>query len=797
MNNQIRTKLANVVLLIGSLVMSGLAVAQAVAEPIQVLGTVEVFCPTCALDMKFDDPDRIDDFEVLFQEPGADFISCIRVPDGDFLCLDRSDKTLKKFPGSSSTLDDVFSCEDSALQLNTRKSTTCTAYSYGLNAHFLAGQNKGKTFSLQRIFEEAGCANPLALAPGLCTEELYTGRPLLLDIKIVQDEVADNFLTFGPGVIGIEQRSDTAFYPVPAVAEPILIASKKDWGLKGKQTLHSVDVLQTSNPVSLNIDNYAVVTTSDDRILALKIGGSSGPIQAFDITSVARPAVQCNFDDQHYGLKVDEKKDYAIVTDRNWCQAFALQPVLDAGSGELMSFELVPENVDDDLILSTGTFDPIGPTTSPGKSFDLGDCETDGSCTFTPGATLADVVVASAESGVTVFQAKNVPFCPYKPITCRALLEEDYVPPVPGSDPEVIRKAALDYLLAENVLHRVFGATGSDYRPEVFLFNATPVLPKEILDRYDDSGMPPDGLPPLWMLPDFRAQIKSDFVFEALFFVTEARTDDVLTMLLDVNELAGRSEEDIIECETASVLMQDGFDVDTDGLGRLLAWDVVTRVSERDPTVDSLPTVDGPQSVAGNNYQGTIVNAGCGSTRMRGGGLSMFAYNLEASGCPGTLDVSGNLVFDSAGDVNCVLDDLGDPASEAADDAVFAKAYVRYYDELRAHLQQLACPILTPNYCASLDANWLNGKDKLIKALDATIQPKVSAGAQNFGAVQSQLNNYQALLQQAEFYAGPDPINRLGEHAARIETLQHILNDKLAPSIPVDGFVESDITWTQ
>jgi hypothetical protein len=134
---------------------------------------------------------------------------------------------------------------------------------------------------------------------------------------------------------------------------------------------------------------------------------------------------------------------------------------------------------------------------------------------------------------------------------------------------------------------------------------------------------------------------------------------------------------------------------------------------------------------------------------------------------------------------------------EIPDDAVFAKAYVRYYDELYAHLQQWVCPILSPDACVSLGNNWFNGKDKLVKALDATIDPKVSAGAQNFGAVQSQLNNYQAALAEAELSAGPDPVNRLGEHAARIETLQHILNDKLAPSVPPDGFVESDRTWAE
>ena len=175
----------------------------------------------------------------------------------------------------------------------------------------------------------------------------------------------------------------------------------------------------------------------------------------------------------------------------------------------------------------------------------------------------------------------------------------------------------------------------------------------------------------------------------------------------------------------------------------------------------------------------------------------MFPYNLEASGCSGTLDVSGNLVFDTAGGVHCVLDDQGNPMSEIPDDAVFAKAYVRYYDELLAHLEQLVCPILSPSDCATLTNNWYNGKDKLVKALDATIDPKVSAGAQNFGAVQAQLSNYQAQLAQAESSAGPDPVNRLGEHKARAETLQHILNDRLAPSVPTSGFVESDRTWAE
>ena len=105
-------------------------------------------------------------------------------------------------------------------------------------------------------------------------------------------------------------------------------------------------------------------------------------------------------------------------------------------------------------------------------------------------------------------------------------------------------------------------------------------------------------------------------------------------------------------------------------------------------------------------------------------------------------------------------------------------------------------PPLSPGNCASLEANWFNGKDKLVKALAATFEPKSSSGNENFGSVQSQLQNYSNIINGA-FPYGPDPANRVGEQAARVETLQHILVDKLLPSIPDTGFDDLNKTWAQ
>ncbi len=50
----------------------------------------------------------------------------------------------------------------------------------------------------------------------------------------------------------------------------------------------------------------------------------------------------------------------------------------------------------------------------------------------------------------------------------------------------------------------------------------TPLLPLEIRLLFDDSGIPPAGLPPLLISRQYRAQARTGFVFEAFFVITEA-----------------------------------------------------------------------------------------------------------------------------------------------------------------------------------------------------------------------------------------------------------------------------------
>lgn len=789
-----------------------------VTDPEQVIGTIEAFGSEAGLELEFDNPARTSDFDVFFTDAGSSFATCVRVPAGPFLCLDETSKTVKRFDGSPPPLASIFSCNDPALDFNTRKET-CTAYSFGMDSHFIAGLGNGKSFNLQRVYADTACANPLQWTPGLCAEQLYTGRPLLQSLKFFEGEAAEDLGLGGPCAVGLEQRSDALCFPVPAAAEPIMLADKKRWGVKGQESLQDIDVLQIGNPVSGEVDNYAVVTSTAGRILAAKIGDNSASIEAFDISSVDLPAMQCNFDEQFYGLEIDPKSDKAIVTDRNFCQAFALKANLDletdpdtgeilGGTGAFLGFVLATETAaETPLILSTGTTAPLGATASPGDTFDLisDGCTSPAGCTVVTGsngtaaATVTELTLLNTESGATVFHAKNVPYCTYKPVYCVDLLDPDYATANPG----MTREQALDRLAMDDlkVVYRLPNVASDEYRPEAFAFNTTPVLPSEILERFDGIGTGPGQIPPLWILPDYMPS-DADYFYEALFFITNAQTDD-FTLELDVTTLQGYPSFSLTDgCELAAEL-PGSFSATEAGLERLLAWDVSNRVAER------FPSVNGPQSADYENHQGTLVNFDCGSTRLKIGGFSLFPFNLMVSGCVGFYNADGDLVFDTLTSennaVNCPLGD-GDMSIPLADDSVFAKLYDKNYDELLQHLDELACTnVDTDNTglaplsqadCDSLRAIWANGKDKLVKALAATFQPKTSAGNENFGAVNSQLQNYLDWLRTAMPY-GPDPASRKPEQIARVLSLQHLLNEKVLPSIPDNGFNDVDQSWAE
>jgi len=88
-----------------------------------------------------------------------------------------------------------------------------------------------------------------------------------------------------------------------------------------------------------------------------------------------------------------------------------------------------------------------------------------------------------------------------------------------------------------------------------------------------------------------------------------------------------------------------------------------------------------------------------------------------------------------------------------------------------------------------LDAIWVNGLDKLVKGLKATLAPKTSQGNENFGAFESKLEQLLVTVQGiTPDSLRPDLANRKGGLEARLLTIEHIYEDRFRPSITDAGF---------
>jgi hypothetical protein len=484
------------------------------------------------------------------------------------------------------------------------------------------------------------------------------------------------------------------------------------------------------------MDNFVLVTTTSGRILAKRTDVTGTAFEAFNIPlERIQTSTQCAFNTQHYGIRTSSKSGLVYVTDRNFCQVLALVPngspftaLVNAGDGE-------------DLTLSTsdssGTFAPNGPTIAPGISIDLEDCSAN--CTLLTNddgiaaASLVAVRLADgSNSGATLFQIKGIPDCRYAgelnfPIC---------------STPGVI-------VDPDN--------TGL---PAAQLLNVTPLLPKEVRLLFDNSGVPPSGLPPLLISRQYRAQERTDFVFDAFFAVTEAGVlfRDTFTAEFDVPVLEGVSES--LGC------LPDA--------GNLLAWDVMTTVSEKFKTVDVDP------DVVGAEYVDMLTNIGCGSSKTAGDRLSLLPYNLEIAP-----DTYGPTILSQV------------PSVTMGNDAVFARLVQSLYGDLEYVRRELACeqvdtvPIggpapLPASVCVSLGNTWQNGKQKLDKCVNAAFQPKQSAGDENCQSFVSQLTNYRASLPATT--SASDVANRLGELKVRVDVIRHVFDTRFLPSIPAAGF---------
>jgi hypothetical protein len=707
----------------------------------QTLDRIDAFNATKVLEMQFDDPDRTSDF-IDLGITGTSFTDCKLTALDGLYCLDG--KVIRHWPDTDApgTSINEFSCADSALNLVTNKPDTCSAMTVALSGAIYLGGRKSGSYSLLKVIAKNGaCPTGFTSFAGnrYCSRELYTGRSAILDLDPLDDVGA----TFKPcpscpeqrGVLALEDKSSVVFFRDPT-ATPTLIETAQNWGLIGNESLLSVAVFEVPNGSAT--DSYVLATTSTGRILAKRTDLAGSVFQVFDIPSErASTATQCNFDTQHYGIRTSTKSGRVYVTDRNFCEVLALKPSGQPSTG-LTGLVNDTEGTSD-LTLATGTTAPGGATLAPGINIDLAECAVN--CTYlkkegTPAASFLDVKLASgSQSDATVFLVEGIP-------DCRQVNDPDFPPGLVQACAEADAVVTLP---------------GAPNHPAAQLLNLTKLFPFEILSLFDGSGVPPEGLPPLYVSRQYRGQRQNHFLFNAFFYVTEPGVHfrDNFTAEYDVGVLDGSELGCLPDPEN------------------LIAWDVMTNVSELYRSVDA----DGDSD---SDYVDTLTNIGCRNpTKTFQTRISAVPYDLEIN--PDTY----GFTYDSPSQKEVT----------PGNDAVFARLVQSLYDDLEFSRRELACktvdatsgqPPISSSVCNTLATKWANGKIKLDKCINAGFQPKQSTADENCQSFVTQLTNYRSTIPATT--PTRDIANRVGELKMRVDVIRHVFDTRLLPSLTTAGF---------
>jgi len=667
--------------------------------------------------------------------------------------------------------DPVVNCEDAKLGLDRKKANTCTAMTIGDGKNmFLAGKNKGKTHSLIELVTNnspdpcspstfTGATLLGVLDSALCAYEVASGRPLILDMTMLGDDVLA--LEGGKTVVAFLINGD--------VVE--IASGKSDWGLIGPEQLRRISLLHLAKEQK----DIILATTTRGRILAWDMDGA-GPADEL-VPSIAalggdgaRGAATCPSADTVYGISVSATSNLVYVSDSEDCQVIAFEAKMGDDGLELDDASVA--------IVSTDGFTvPTGVTVAPGNVVDLSDCDVD--CPIdTDGSTvLAELigVQLSPESatGLTIFRVTGIPDCRYLNHT-----QNSACPEVPAEEPG-----------PDDIIH--FAPGGGLNNPASQRLNITPLLPEEIKEQF------PNKMPPLLLAHYVRGQKDNGFMIDGYFGI--AQEGVVFRDTFD-----GRIEVGLLASHFNGCEADDVTDWDP------LFWDVLGTVSERHFSAN-----DTDDDELTRQHVSTVINIkGCESSRLRGGDWSFKPYNLEPTPC--TFNPYNDGVW--FGDGKCAVNDEG-IYEEWHDDAVNAKMLWILLGEFHRTLNQLACedtlgenggnvPLSTNDCMKAFDDVALMTL-KLHKCWDATIAPKQSAGSENCGAFRSHLQNLEYWLdgisvQETSTGQEPDVANRLGELKARAATMLHVLDERFLPTVPggLDpGFVEQQNTnvdpdWT-
>jgi hypothetical protein len=798
----------------------------------QVLQGVGAFNASSALDMLFDASaaERATlgrDFEKFDISRFATLRSCQRNATRGLYCLDGPFVRRWTDPEIGGASQDEFRCDNAQLKLS--GTDFCTALAVAQNGDvWIAGRRKGASV-LIRLREKSnglptgscvGVVNKplLGSTDRYCYQEFGIARPLLSKLVVIDGDEATGFdRGAGPqpdgvrGVLGLDIRNAVTYSSLNPSEAPIDLVTKSQWLLLQKETLQDLTLLQTeSNNPADPINNHLLVTTSLGRVLRYQTDqGASSPRvgDVFDVLDDGADsgAALCTLAGtvDRFGIAASNKTGRVYVSNRNRCQVVALEPATDIRIGGLVHVDETPSG--DDLTLSTTAvvdsttvaYPPDGVTVAPGIAVNFDECRAvdetqDGKAgctvialqngTSTPKTILRFTNVerpagAVGPAGGTVFQIDNIPDCRYR--LYYASLYDVPDPVCNAFDPS-------------EIIVPVAGTDRPDLPGNQFL-NIRAMFPPEVADQFTgDNAL--KG--PILISPQYRARRYGspenpdprDMLFGAIVVVPDP--DLVLVNTYDayfsVGELLNGVDEGPERCEPPPASPP----APPPTLGRLLAFDVVTRASE---TYIAPGGIGGP---ADFDYVDTIVNTGCGSTRKSGGSFSVISYGLEIAHNPGE-DAQGWLYDPIEGPPET----LGGPPTLSPnpdaddDDDVYARLVRKLFDDLGVFQKQIACrsnvdapgSLPLPS-CGVINASYDNTLDKLGKCIDATRQPKTSAVDQNCNAFEVQFAAYQsevvALDPRPEF----DPANRIGELEARLRTIWLLYHDRFLPSVPQGGY---------
>jgi hypothetical protein len=783
----------------GLLLINKSAIAQ---DPLQVLDTVTLNGSDIAIELNTDDTPHTFDSLVprdTTNDPGRDFVDCVRTPTTGLTCIDDDDIRFWQNPVgpiTGSETETLFNFSHTSLPFNTRKGNGCTAIARDMSGGiYLGGRLNGTANILIKVIEDTGggCTAPfLGFSSGtrnFCWATIGTGRPRIEDIDVLESSQADEFSADGKALLVLEEKKTVLSYhnfvddPGNTIIDEIG-SGKRDFGLSKNEQIQNSMLMEYVSPVDDSSEFFVVVATDHGNLIAVTPDGSSSDVAPFSAAGLSDVSPSCPPGDDSFDLAQGPDGGLVYVTDRNACVLHAIPfeetdnfTGFDGGSAG--SYPTVTEDETEAVTYMA----PLTISVFPGIGFDLNSCVGAGciliSSDGVPAATLADVNVVSVPSGVVLFHEKSVPHCGWIPNTCADVL---------GWTTET-GQTQREWLCdpAQNVLRPIDSTIDCETAgPEFLVFNVTPLLSEDITDQIELTGQPSET-PAIIFPPEYRAQVGKDYLFDLLAFVPEpdVETDGVLTLDVNVSLLTSGPPGGPARC---------GNEPGT--------WDVMLRASER------WRSPDAPYSQDDANFQGTLINADCfNPTVGRAGGISIFPVDFELTSWPATIQSNGTTWASDS----CPPSNL----SCTFDDAVFAKLHVKLFDELLAHLLELACtntdsgqivpmsnpeiPIapLSPGDCATLEAKWWTAKDKLSKGLLAVINQSSSAPNQNFQAFLEAFDQYRNILLNANTMGRDDPANRVGEQAARLETLEHVFLDKVLPTTEPDGYFENDSTWAE